>query len=114
MGRTRLFQRAGSPLIQGQSRTERPFFASWVTASLLTLLCLVVLAVVLSFGKVAGVPAYLRQGWGFLRDAGLPSLAATALGVWLARNMGWRRQWLAGASTGLLVALVALAFGRAL
>lgn len=114
MGRTRLFQRAGSPLIQGQSRTERPFAASWVTASVVTLSLLFGVAIVLSFGEVTGVPAYLQQGWSFIRHAGIPALAAAALGVWLARNMGWRKQWLAGASTGVLVAFVALAIARVL
>lgn len=109
---TRLWQAPGSPIIQGRSRTERPFWERWlggfVGAEALVL--------------VGGLLLTLRQP---SRDLGatlasvavsfmipaLPGcLVGAAIGVWLSRTMGWRRHWLVGSLAGALLAAVTLAF----
>ncbi len=107
MQRTKLFQQAGSPLIQGLSRTRRPLWQEWliavvVSAPLTTALLAALLrapsvppgsfvAVAVfwaTFGLLVVVPAGCVVG-GFV----------TALAV----GYGARRAWLAGASAATVV-----------
>lgn len=92
---TRLWQAPGSPIIQGHSRRQRPFWQPWLLASL-----------------VAGVAvgAWLafmapRAGVGVLGAvlfAGV--LVGAAGGVWLSRQAGWSSSWIVGAAFGIAVA----------
>jgi hypothetical protein len=109
---TRLWQAPGSPIIQGRSHTARPFWETWLWS------VLGAAAIVL----VAGVIAQVLHGATLLSTAvsavatefmipGLPGcVAGAALGVLLARGMGWRRSWVAGAATGALLAGLTIVF----
>ncbi|TLM92025.1 MAG: hypothetical protein FDZ75_06010 [Actinobacteria bacterium] len=98
---TKLWQQAHSPLIQGRSRRERPFFTEWLLACVLSLL-IGGLAVYLLRGQ-PGVPSESSQ---LLQVWVIPGLAGAAIGagfgVWLAEQMGWRPRWV----TGLVAAVV--------
>ncbi len=106
MGRTKLFQAPGSPLIQGHSRTRRPFWQDWAAG----------------VGAAVGVVFVADLAMGLYSDIGVSGAAFPALagafgaalvvlqiallvswaGVWLARSMGWRRSWVAGAAFGVV------------
>lgn len=109
---TKLWQAPGSPIIQGRSRTERPFWERWLGGFLGAEALVLVSALLLTlrqpsqdFGATmtSVVVSYL-----------LPSipgcLVGAAIGVWLSRTMGWRRHWLVGAIAGALLAAITLAF----
>ncbi len=113
-GRTRLFQAAGSPLIQGHSRYERRFWTQWLLA------CLVAVPGVY---LVHGLMTVLRSPqtpfdsfdsiatW--LADPAIPlaaTLGASAVAVWLARFMGWPRPWLYGGLIAWAIGAAVLVF----
>ena len=87
---TRLWQSAGSPLIQGKSRTVRPLWQPWIAA--------VVLAVVASNAITFSLYRTVLVEF-FVGASALGAL----LGVWLARQLGWRAEW----RLGLAVAIAA-------
>jgi hypothetical protein len=111
-GSTKLFQRAGSPLIQGRSRYARSFSAQWIGAlgTSAAAVYVALAAATLYMGEAspwssvsAGV-AWLLSGAGGLAAA----LVGSAVGVGVARGMGWRRAWIAGAVPGVLLGVVVL------
>lgn len=114
---TRLWQKSGSPLISGRSRRERPFWQqvllAWVCAVAVTVVLAVVLVEMFDLSApgapVDGLPTAASALVGSLAYAAVPSLVGSLFGVWLARNMGWRRPWVAGASVAVLAALLWLA-----
>lgn len=108
---TKLFQRPGSPLIQGHSKTTRPFLGEW-SRGLLG-------ALVFGFVWQLGVRVWM-DGAVALADFG-PALARTfvvfgpvaavgcAFGVVFARGFGWRRGWQSAMVWGSALGLIALA-----
>lgn len=113
MGRTRLFQQAGSPLIQGHSRTQRPFLADWFSGYL---------AAVATAG--VGMTAWgLYSGNifnGGLIDAvfevanlsfvlfGPGAFLGAGLGVGLGRRLGARHPWRIGWVVGVIAGVVSI------
>jgi len=103
MGRTKLFQEPGSPLIQGHSRSRRKFFQEWIFAVFAGIAAIVLLSVaerLISNGGAATFGVTLGLAFDQLVSDGMILLAASgfaAAGVWLARRMGWWRPWIAGA-----------------
>ena len=107
-GRTKLYQKAGSPLIQGNSRITLPFWRVWLGGVAVGFLIAVLVWVLvqwfllpeegtLAFSDVA-LAAVLWAG-----VMGLPGLLlGAAFGAWLARNMGWSRT---SVSAGVIAAI---------
>lgn len=102
---TRLYKPAGSPLIQGHSRRERPALADVTTAALVT----VVLGYVFAY-VVWGDSDALSLSWSFPVAAWLlgTGVASGFLGVWVAKHFGWHPRWIAGASLGTIAGSVCL------
>jgi hypothetical protein len=108
---TRLWQAPGSPIIQGRSRTERPFWEGWISGALLAEAIVAGVAALVAF-RVPGTSLETAVGPGFWQVllAAIPGcLAGAALGTWLSRSMGWRRPLLAGALAGALIAGITIA-----
>ena len=116
-GQTKLYQRAGSPLIQGHSRYTRPFWTEWALACLPAALAIyAALGVATLVGwsgadidaldSVSSIVSWLARP-----AAGIAAmLPSCALGVALARRMGWRRAWLAGAALGAVVGIAVMVY----
>lgn len=102
MKSTRLWQSAGSPLIQGRSRGARGFWVDWLSGAVVGSAFGYALA--LAFLLVVGVdtPTAVRAAW---LPVGIIALPASAAGVLLARMMGWRRSWRAGAALAAVLAI---------
>jgi hypothetical protein len=115
-GSTKLFQRAGSPLIQGRSRYARSFWVQWaggvVPSGLLVYAALAGVTFsengAASFSSMAASGAWLLRGVGGLGGAALGS----ALGAGVARGMGWRRAWVAGAIVGAVAGVLVMLWTR--
>jgi hypothetical protein len=109
---TRLWQAPGSPIIQGRSRTERPFWERWLGGVVGAELIVLVVALLLSL-RAPGVSitsALTTVAVSYVVPA-LPGCAiGAALGVWVSRTMGWRRHWLVGSITGATLAALTIAF----
>jgi len=111
---TKLWNQPRSPLIQGRSRRERPFWTDWLSGAVVAVVVGAVLALAVLAPKDAGVVTLTRA---FL----LPVLAGaglgSALGVWLAAAFGWHPRWVAGAIFGstsvLLATWLTVALGAA-
>ena len=113
-GSTKLFQRAGSPLIQGRSRNERSFWFEWALACLASAVGLYTFLGVTTL--LDPTRPYLASAealmlWLALPAAGLGAmLPAAALGSWLGRLMGWRGAWVFGALVGAVVGIVVMVY----
>ncbi len=108
---TRLWQAPGSPIIQGRSRTERPFWERWLGAAFGAMAIVFIGALLLALREpgVAFGSALSGVALTFLLPA-LPGAAVgAALGVWLSRTMGWRRHWLVGSIVGATLAVATIA-----
>lgn len=115
---TKLYQQPGSPLIQGHSKTERSALREWVkgvaagavgSGFLFAGYALLVPGTTLAImgTTLEGVVAGLLGG----ALVSLPSaVPAAGIGVWLARRMGWRRQWLPAIALTPLTLAVLVAF----
>jgi len=119
MGRTQLFQKAGSPLIQGHSKMERPMFAEWITAfgaCLATAAALFLGVSLFTGGLVNG--AWMDLAVETLRVTLLVFGPGAALGSWIgvavARHVGstqpWRTGWFLGVVAGSLTMWAAVSF----
>ncbi len=105
---TKLFQRPGSPLIQGHSKAERTFWGEW---SLGFVVCCVV-----AFGIFVyrGLDPQSAFGASDLVSAARSTVllfapgaaVGAAIGVPVARGFGWRRQWQSVAVFGLALGAV--------
>ncbi len=111
---TKLYQKPGSPLIQGHSKTERSFVGEWVRG---LLVCCVVAFVVyiyleldpqVAFGMTSISNAVANTFTRFVPGA----IIGTLVGVPVGRGFGWRQQWQAAAVLGLVFGFgVALVLG---
>ena len=104
MQRTKLWQNAGSSLIQGSSRHQKPFVADWLLASAVSFLVSCALLVALSLVRGTDVLSALRFAW---IPAAAGSLAGSAPAIWIAGKYGSLKRWRAGAIAGVLVSLLA-------
>ncbi len=96
---TKLWQDTGSPLIAGRSRRQKSPWREWSLATLCALGVSVAACYALGWVPLE-VESAAALAWL------VPGAAAGAwLGVWLARNMGWRRIWLVGAAFGTPLAV---------
>lgn len=108
---TKLWQEAGSPVIQGQSRFRRPFLNVWVHSALLasaSLLALLVALLVfpgeLAVAFTAAIPSALTA-----LVYALPGMATgTLLGTAFGRAIGSRKPWYFGALAGLVLGAISL------
>jgi hypothetical protein len=114
--RTRLYQRAGSPLIHGRSRHERRFVSDWALGALVALIALYAIHGTATLfdpsgariGSAAGLVRWLTP----MLPAVLGMIPGAALGVWIARLLGWRLAWLAGAVVGIVIGMAVLIVWR--
>lgn len=96
---TRLYQRAHSPLIEGRSRRERPFARDWGIAALVAVSVGLATVVLWQFGELPVIDVVLAAVVPMLPGAAI----GAALGVWLARGMGWSPIWVTGAVVGVVL-----------
>ena len=106
---TKLWQATGSPLISGRSREHRPYVAQWLGSwgwsEVLLAGALIALSVIGAGGRVEYTQAY--GSWLWFAVVALPGTGiGSALGVVLARAIGWRRQRVAGIALGLICGAV--------
>ena len=102
---TKLWQATGSPLISGRSREHKPFvefwLGSWGWSEVLLTGAWIALAIIGERGTTNYAQEYVS--WLWFAAAALPGTAVGgALGVVLARVIGWRRQRIAGVALGLV------------
>jgi type VI protein secretion system component VasF len=112
-GKTRLYQQTGSPLIQGSSRSDAPFWKVWLRSFLYgALLVWVALFIGLTLDAGSSGPGYVENVINSLvamATAGLPGLLIGSwLGCVLSRGMGWRRTPLIAGATGALLGLATI------
>jgi len=115
---TKLFQEAGSPLIQGHSKMERSLLGEWAIGFALSLL--VGLVGLWAWTQVASggleVPA-AADVFALVRATlvlfGPGALVGSVMGAGVGRGFGWRRYWRAGAVGGLLGGAIAVLALRA-
>lgn len=111
-GSTRLFQQAGSPLIQGRSRHERSFLLDWAVACLIAGIAIYGFhAAATLFGGTRPDPSSLDASlqWLVAPVLGLAAMLPTcAFAVWVGRRLGWREAWIGGAVLGGLVGIIVL------
>jgi hypothetical protein len=113
---TKLWQAPGSPLISGQSRQHKPFVQPWIGSVVLAELLLVGALIAVSAASAGGRVDFTQSSGALLANALVGLVGTTsgaAVGVYLARIIGWRRQTVAGTFFCLLGgALVVWAFAR--
>jgi hypothetical protein len=99
---TRLWQDAGSPLIRGRSRYERPFWHGWIGGALVAWIAFAAVeAVLFGLGKDGGVSyvtALVVPVLGVVPGV----LIGAGLGAWFAALSGLRSRWMGGALFGFL------------
>lgn len=115
--RTKLYQRAGSPLIQGRSKHERPVFQSLLTGAAIAFVVWVAMVAADIAGQLrifVSDPAFelIDLLPGPVVALALAALVGGYLGSVLADGMGWHRVWrpvfVAAFVADLIVALVVL------
>ena len=109
---TKLWQAPGSPIIQGRSRTQRPFWEVWAAGASGAEVVVIALAVAWTL-RTPGptfVDAVAAVFAGMLIPSLPGSILGAALGTLLARVMGSRHPWrvglVGGALAGCVTALV--------
>lgn len=108
---TKLWQEAGSPVIQGQSRYRRPFLNVWLRSALLASATLIgVLIALLAVPGEQAVSLALAVSTALTAYVyGLPGIAVGSLsGTVFGRVIGSRRAEYFGGLAGLLLGLVSL------
>jgi hypothetical protein len=113
-GQTKLYQRAGSPLIMGHSRFERSPWVEWFVASLAAVVGLLAVHAIATLldperpylGSFADVASWLYD----VAPGIVASVVVAGIAVWFGHRSGWRRAWVAagliGAAGGVAVMLV--------
>lgn len=116
MGRTQLFQKAGSPLIQGHSRMERPIFADWIWAFAASMGSAFIVFAILGFYSDKMQAGWVDTALEVLRLTVLIFAPGAAVGSWLgivsARHYGsihpWRAGWVTGVVFGGIVTWIVM------
>lgn len=104
---TRLYKPAGSPLIQGRSRRERPFAADVFSAVLFVVAAGTGIAYLVWGAALMRPVVWFSTVIGWLLICGAVGGCA---GVWIAKHFGWHPRWVAGVVGGLPVGLIVLWF----
>ena len=111
-GPTKLYQRAGSPLIHGRSRYERAFVRDWFLSGIAALVALYAIYGTATLFQPEGVRVDSLEamlGWVSPMLPGLVGLVpGSALGAWVARVFGWRHAWIAGGIVGTAAGIAAI------
>lgn len=101
---TKLFQRPGSPLIQGHSKAERSFLGEWALG--LVVCCVAAFAVFIYLGldpeSAFGTRDLIEAARSTLTLFAPGAAVGAAVGVPFARGFGWRRHWQSVAAFGLV------------
>ncbi len=108
---TKLWQEAGSPVIQGQSRYRRPFLNVWARSALLASATLVgLLVVLLVFPGSTALPLFAAITVALTAFVySLPGIAlGTLLGTAFGRAIGSRKAWYFGGLAGLILGVISL------
>lgn len=104
---TRLWVQAGSPLIHGRSRAERPLWIDALLSIVLAHALMTAAAIAWSRLMVPDAEPLTLSGVVDAAIAVLPvflvSAAVCPAAVWLIRRMGWRRSWLPAGLIGFVV-----------
>ncbi len=100
---TKLWQQAGSPIIQGRSRTEHQFWQDWLGAMGLALALYMAVDAIVSPPPEPLTRALTTIAGSALACAQL-AIVPTALGTWISRTLRISRPWLLGGVLGALVA----------
>ncbi len=103
---TKLWQAAGSPIIQGRSRRQRPSWQQWLPAWAIS--AVAAIALVYLAPSVAG-----GSRWSILGGV-FGALVGAFSGVEVTRAMGWRFPLLWGVIVGVVVATLLFALLAAL
>lgn len=99
---TRLWQAPGSPIIQGRSRTERPFWERWLGGVAGAVVVMFAVGFWVAFRKpdAAFGASFASAAVSYVVPSLPGSIAGAALGVWVSRIMGWRNHWVVGSVCG--------------
>ena len=94
---TKLYQQPRSPLIQGHSKTDRPFWQPWLVGVSALVLWVVATVYLSSSGAAEGGSVWQHTSSAWSSDipwllAG--GIAGSAIGVTVARLWGIRQRWL--------------------
>lgn len=90
---TKLWQAAGSPIIQGRSRRQRPSWQEWLPAWIISISLLV--------WYVLSHSALSAASWWAMAGGVVGAFLGAVVGVFVARAMGWRFPWIWGAIIGV-------------
>jgi hypothetical protein len=118
-GRTKLYQRTGSPLIQGDSKRDVPAWRVWL-AGVIGGLVIAWVAMFLFYTLDASAPdrSFLVVAADALVPVAIAGTPGALLGAWLgtglARGMGWSRQWAVSMAVAGLLSLVGVFMAMAL
>jgi len=111
---TKLWNQPRSPLIQGRSRRERPFWTDWLSGAVVAIVIGAVVAVAVLVPRSVGVTEWARI---LVLPVAAGAGIGSATGVWLAAAFGWHPRWVAGGIFGstaaILATWVAIALGAA-
>ncbi len=110
MGRTRLWQATGSPIIQGQSRHRAPYWSDLLGAVAVSGVIAGVYDAVVSKPYALAWSELAEFAAAFAIGAGV-ALIPSAVTVMIARNAAARKPRLVGAIIGTLFAVGYLGFG---
>ena len=99
---TKLWQAAGSPIIQGRSRRQRPAWQQWAPAWIVSAVAVA--------GLLFAAPAFSGGSPYAAASDIIGALVGAVIGVEVTRAMGWRFPLVWGAIIGIAgaVALIAL------
>lgn len=111
---TKLFQRAGSPLIQGRSRRERPFWTEWLGGTMVALGVWALASLVWGLLDTGTFSGALSGALDVAEESVLGALVAgavgSAIGVFAGRAWGLVKPWVAGAIVGGILGFGASAY----
>jgi len=107
---TKLWQSPGSPIIQGRSRTQRPFWQAWAVGLAASCAAVALLGVV--FAAEASTAGIVATGFAsVLANVAAAFPGATflsAIGTWFSRRIGTRQTWVVATAFGVVGGLASL------
>ena len=92
-GGTKLFQRPGSPLIQGHSRSDSPLWKSVLTGTVLSAVWAVIAWYAFGLGETSLGIVYI-----------VGAVVGSYIGAYVGRMWGAKRRWVPALAVGLLLA----------
>ena len=107
---TKLWQSPGSPIIQGRSRRQRPFWQPW--SSGIAVSCVLVgffgLALSAETGAVGLALSGVAGAFATAAAAFPGAFVLAAVGVWFTRRIGTRQPWIVATMFGLIGGLTSV------